>query len=348
MTLKIAIIGCGVVGQGLMKILRDKKVFLRNNYGFEAEVVAISDKFKGSILVKEGIDLDALIKHMESTGKVDGFEAPGAITGLEPIETIRQSGAHIIAEASFTDIKTGEPATSHVREALGTGKHVVTTNKGPVALFFRELEALADQNNVQFRYEGAVMSGTPIFNLMEFCLAGNDVIEVKGILNGTTNFILTKMEEDDMAYEDALALAQKLGYAEADPTGDVEGYDALAKVMQLSNIVLGGNVTEADIEREGITGITSDMIKAAAAEGMRYKLIGSTRKEGGNIIAYVKPVKMPLSDPLAGVGGAINALTFSCDLSGDVTIQGPGAGQMETGFALLIDILAIHRAVNCC
>ncbi len=331
-----------------MKILRDKKDFLKNNFGFDAKVVAISDKFKGSIFVDEGIDLDGLLAHMEQTGKVDGFTAPGAITGLDPIETIRRSNADIIAEASFTDIKTGEPATSHVREALGTGKHVITTNKGPVALFQRELDALAKQNKVQFRYEGAVMSGTPIFNLMEFCLAGNDVVEVKGILNGTTNFILTKMEEDDMAYEDALALAQKLGYAEADPTGDVEGYDALAKVMQLSNIALGGNLKEEDIEREGITGITSEMIKAAAAEGMRYKLIGSTRKEGGKIIAYVKPIKLPLSDPLAGVGGAINALTFSCDLSGDVTIQGPGAGQMETGFALLIDILAINRAINCC
>lgn len=346
MTMKIAIIGCGVVGQGLLKILRDKKEHLKEHFGLEASVVAVSDMMKGSILVENGagLDLDAFIQHLEEKTPIGEFQVEGAIYGLDPIETIHQTSAEIIAEATFTDVKTGEPATTHVKEALKLKKHVVTTNKGPVALFVRELNSLARVNDVQFRYEGAVMSGTPIFNLMEFCLAGNDIREIKGILNGTTNFILTKMEEDDMPYEKALALAQEMGYAEADPTGDVEGFDALAKVLQLSNIILGGDLKETDVQREGITGITKKDIKKAAKKGKRYKLIGCTRKApDGTITAYVKPELLPLSDPLAGVGGALNALTFRTDLSGDVTIQGPGAGQIETGFALLIDILAIHR-----
>jgi homoserine dehydrogenase len=188
------------------------------------------------------------------------------------------------------------------------------------------------------------MSGTPIFDLLEYCLAINDIREIKGILNGTTNFMLTKMEEENMSYPDALALAQKLGYAEADPTADVEGFDALAKVVILSNVVLGGSLKPSDAEeRVGISGITIEDIQKAKSEGMRYKLIGSTRIENGKIIASVKPVKLPLSDPLAGVSGAVNALTFKTDLSGDITIQGPGAGKLETGFAIMIDVLNMHR-----
>jgi homoserine dehydrogenase len=190
-----------------------------------------------------------------------------------------------------------------------------------------------------------VLSGTPVFNLLGYCLAGNDVTEVKGILNGTTNFMLTKMEEENMSYDAALALAQKLGFAEADPTADVEGFDALAKIVMLSNLVLGANLRPDDAERVGISGITIEDIQDAKAEGMRYKLIGSARKVGRRVIASVKPVKLPLSDPLAGVGGATNALTFKTDLSGDITIQGAGAGKIETGFAILIDVLNIHREI---
>ncbi len=348
MVLRIAIVGCGVVCRGLLKILRDKRTFLMENYGFEFIVTAVTDKFKGSVMLDNGagLDIDAFIEHIEAQKPINEFPAEDAITGLGSVDTIQRAPADIIVEVTFTDVKTGEPATTHVKEALKAKKHVVTTNKGPTALFHRELAQLAKVNGVQFRYEGAVMSGTPIFNLMEFCLAGNDIVEIKGILNGTTNFILTKMEEDKMPYEEALALAQKLGYAEADPAGDVEGFDAMAKVIQLANIGMGGDLTEADVEREGITGITMEDVEKAKAEGMRYKLIGCTRKSGDKISAYVRPEKLPLSDPLAGVGGAVNALTFKTDLSGDVTIQGAGAGEIETGYALLIDMLAINRELK--
>jgi len=190
------------------------------------------------------------------------------------------------------------------------------------------------------------MSGTPVFNLFESGFAGNTIREIKGILNGTTNFILTKMEEENMAYDDALKLAQNLGYAEADPTADVEGYDALAKIVILSNVLLGGNLSPADADREGIAALSKEKILEAKKEGYRYKLIASTRKEKGRIEASVSPQKLPLSDPLAGVMGANNALTFDLDLLGKVTIQGPGAGKIETGYSILIDILAIHRQLS--
>ena len=186
------------------------------------------------------------------------------------------------------------------------------------------------------------MAGTPVFTLNQYALAGIEVTGVKGILNGTTNFILTVMEEEGMAYEDALRLAQEEGYAEADPTADVEGYDALAKVAILSRVLFGADVDVSAIPTRGISGITLEDIKAAGDDGKRYKLIGQTSIESGRVTASVAPVKLPMNDPLAGVSGANNALTFDTDHLGAVTIQGPGAGREETGYSILADILAIH------
>ncbi|MFO7618333.1 MAG: homoserine dehydrogenase [Thermoplasmata archaeon] len=339
----IILIGCGVVGQGFLEILVKKKELLEERFDFEPVLVGVADMRMGSILAKDGMDIPAFLEHLKANGTVHDFPAKDAIVGLNSLELIKEAEADLMVEVTFTDIKTGEPATSHIKAAFDKGMCVATTNKGPITLHFKELVDLAKKKNCLFRYEGVVMSGTPIFDLLEYCLAVNGIREIKGILNGTTNFMLTKMEEENMSYSDALALAQKLGYAEADPTADVEGFDALAKVVILSNVVLGGNIAPADAERVGISGITIEDIRKAKAEGMRYKLIGSTRLESGNITASVKPVKLPLSDPLAGVSGAVNALTFSTDLSGDVTIQGPGAGRSETGFAIMIDVLNMHR-----
>lgn len=340
---RIILIGCGVVGQGFLEILVKKRALLAEKFDFEPVLIGVADMRMGSILARDGMDIQAFLEHLKATGTVHDFPAENPTVGLNSLELIREAEADIMVEVTFTDIKTGEPATSHIMAAFDKGMCVATTNKGPVTLHFKELGELARKRNVLFGYEGVVISGTPTFNLLEYCLAVNDIREIKGILNGTTNFMLTKMEEEDMSYQDALALAQKLGYAEADPTADVEGFDALAKVVILSNVVLGGSITPADAEREGISGITIEDIQKAKAEGMRYKLIGSTKLENGRIVASVKPVKLPLSDPLAGVGGAVNALTFSTDLSGDITIQGAGAGKLETGFAIMIDVLNMHR-----
>jgi len=345
MKYKIGLIGCGTVGQGFLDILDKKAEELKKNFGFEAKVVAISDKLKGSLCVPRGIDIKKLLGLL-SQGKKLADDAPDKAqksAALDPLEMIAQCEADIIAELTYTDIKTGEPATTYIKKALQAGRHVVTSNKGPAALHYPELRDLAKKKKVQFRIEGTVMSGTPVFTLIENGFAGNTVKEIKGILNGTTNFILSKMELDNMDYREALALAQKLGYAEADPTADVEGFDALAKIVILSNVALGGDVRITDVKREGITAISRDMVLAAKQEGFRYKLIAQTRKEGAKIIAGVSPQKLPLADPLAGVMGAQNALTFDLDLLGKVTIQGPGAGKTETGHAILQDVLAIHR-----
>ncbi|MGZ4886173.1 MAG: homoserine dehydrogenase [Candidatus Aminicenantales bacterium] len=345
MEYRIGLVGCGTVGQGLLEILDKKREFLRDAYGFESRVVAISDKIRGSLLAPEGIDIPAVLGVLGRGGNLADYPkaAPGQAEPLDPLDMIEKTDAGIIAELTYTNIQTAEPATSYIRKALRTGKHVVTSNKGPATLYYRELQDLARKNGLQFRIEGTVMSGTPVFHLAESGLAGNHILEAQGILNGTTNFILSKMETEGMEYAAALKLAQELGYAEADPTADVEGFDALAKIVILSNVLMGGALKTSDVPRKGISSISKADVAAAKKEGSRYKLIAHAKKEAGGVVASVSPQKLPLSDPLAGVMGAQNALSLQTDLMGKVTIQGTGAGKTETGFAILSDLLAIHR-----
>ena len=345
MHFKLAFIGFGTVGQGLSEILLEKKEMLKKKYDFTWTVVAISDIMKGSVYDKNGLDMKNVLDLVKKGKKLD--EYPTGLKDWDSLTTIRDSNADTIVEVTFTDVKTGEPAITHIKAALNSGKNVVSTNKGPVVKQAVNLLKLAEKNKAFYGFEGVVLAGTPAVNLAEYTLAGNDIKGFKGILNGTTNYILTRMEEG-MSYEDALKKAQELGYAEADPTGDVEGLDALGKVVILTNVVLGKNIGWQDVERKGITGISKEDIKKAKEDGMRWKLIGSAEIQvNGSVKAKVKPIILPLNDPLAGVNEATNALTFFTDELGPVTIVGPGAGRRQTGFSLLIDLLNINRKICC-
>jgi homoserine dehydrogenase len=338
--MKILLIGFGTVGQGLSDLLLDKGAELKSAYGFEWTVVGIADMLKGSAYDPDGLDL------AEALARVDRGESlsdwPGAGRDWDAPAMIAAADADVMIEATYTDIETGQPATDHIRAALERGMHVTTTNKGPVALHSSDLIKLASDRGVRFLYEGTVMAGTPLLNLIREALAGANISEMKGILNGTTNYILTEME-GGMDYAAALAQAQELGYAEAVPDADVLGWDALAKVTILANTVFGGELTPADSPCTGITDITPDDIAAAQADAKRYKLIGRVWHDGEHIHGSVAPQLMDLSHPLAGVGGATNAMTISTDTLGEVTIVGPGAGRVETGFSLLNDLLTIWR-----
>ena len=318
---------------------------LEKKYDFTYTIVAISDMMKGSVYNENGLDMNKILGLVKNGKKID--EYPEGTKGWDSLKTIKETNADTIVEVTFTDVKTGEPAITHIKAALEAGKNVVSTNKGPVVKQSIDLLKLAKKNNVHYGFEGVVLAGTPAVNLAEYTLAGNDIKGFKGILNGTTNYILTRMEEG-MSYNDALKKAQDLGYAEADPTGDVEGLDALGKVVILTNVVLGKSITWQDVERKGITEISIEDVEQAKNEGKRWKLIGSSEVQpNGKIKARVWPEKLPLNDPLAGVNEATNALTFFTDELGSVTIVGPGAGKRETGFSLLIDLLNINRKLNC-
>ena len=343
MKYRLIFIGFGVVGQGLTEILVNKKDRLKEKYGFDYEIVAVSDKLKGAVADSKGLPGQELLDFAGQGRNLNDF--PGEAAGLNPLKTIQQIEGDILIEVTYTDVITGQPATMHCRRALEKGMHVVTTNKGPAALFYRELKKLADKKNVGFGIEGTVMSGTPVINTSLESLAGCTISRVRGILNGTTNYILTEMERGK-PYETALKKAQELGYAEADPAGDVEGWDALAKVLILANVVMGRPLKIVDVSRQGISEISLEDIEQARRENKRWKLIGEVSSGNGPVKARVGPEKVPLSDPLAGVMGVVNGITFETDLLAAVTITGAGAGKTETGFSLLADILAIHRRIT--
>ncbi len=334
--MRLLMIGFGTVGQGLAELLLRKGEELERSYGLRPRVVGISDLLKGSTQDPRGLDLEAALAAAGS-GEPLGTRVGTPFEG-DALTMIQAVDADVLVEATYTDIQTAEPATSYVRTALERGMDVVTTNKGPIALHYAELRQLAAQKGRRLLFEGTVMSGTPVLNLIRTNLAGCEIQAIRGILNGTTNYILTQME-NGLPYAEALAQAQRLGYAEAVPDADVLGWDALAKVTILANVVFGAALRPSDSPCQGITEITPEAIAEARQNGKRYKLIGHVWREGSVVHATVGPEPIDLAHPLAGVMGATNALTITTDVLGDVTVVGPGAGRQQTGYSLLIDLI---------
>lgn len=337
--MRLCLIGFGNVGYGFVELLQKQRDWLRERFGFAPKIVAVHDIRRGTVLSSAGLDPADLATAWRENRNLAELGSGGA--ELTAFTVIEESGADVVLELTPTDLRTGEPAASHIRFALTSGKHVVTTNKGPMALFGRELLALAKENGVQLRFEGTVMAGTPLFSLVEFALAA-PIHRIRGILNGTTNFILTQMEAGK-TYAEALAEAQQLGYAETDPTADVEGLDALAKIVILANMVLEGDLHPRRVPCQGITQLAPEEVRKALKEGFRWKLLAEARRTDHGVEASVAPQRLPLSDPLAQVSGVLNALTLELAPLGAVTVVGPGAGPEVTGHAVLSDLLAIHR-----
>ena len=334
----LCFVGFGNVGQGLARLLVKKEQELASRWGFSCRTLAVVGKTKGALVRPEGIGLADLLLRV-------GRGEPLGSDSVSPVEAALLPGVDMVIDVTPTNLKDGEPGLSLTRAALEAGRHVVTSDKGPVSLAFPELKKLAEARGCSYRFEGSVMSGTPSLNLALESLAGCDVLEAKGIVNGTTNYILTRME-DGLEYGEALREAMDRGYAEADPSGDVDGWDAAVKAQILAGVVLGSPLSLASVDRRGIAGITKKDVEDALARGYRIKLVAKASRAGGTVRASVAPEEVPLSHPLAGVSGATNALTFTTDTLGDVTIIGPGAGREETGQALLSDMLAIAAGMR--
>lgn len=336
----LALIGYGNVAQGLTQILQQQEEEYARKYGLRFLITAITDPLKGTAFDPEGIAPATLLTAVQQQGTLKNL--PGQHPAWDAMEMIQNGPSDVVIETSYTNLQTAEPATTYIAEALRRKKHVVTTNKGPIALNYEMLASLAHLHGVSIGMEGTVMSGTPALFLGRDLLGGAGVRKVQGILNGTTNYILTRMEAG-LSYADALAEAQANGYAEADPTGDVEGYDAAAKVAILSRLVLGTSVPFAQVERQGITGLSQAEVAAAQAAGQHWKLVGTAEKINGGVVASVRPERLPESHPLARIGGATNALVYTTDYLGDVTLIGPGAGRLATGYAIVQDLFSIYR-----
>jgi homoserine dehydrogenase len=341
-TLNLALIGFGAVGRGFVDLLQARHTYLETHHNLRLNLIGVATARRGSLFRLDGLALDALSQAAES-GHLNNYPTqPRLIRGLEPLTMLTRPGVDAVIEITPTTYENNaEPAMGHIRAALAAGKHVITANKGPIALAYPDLMAQAAHRDVFLGFEGTVMGGTPVLRLARKGLAGCQISELRGIVNGTTNFILTEME-GGKPYAEALREAQARGYAEADPTNDVEGFDAAGKLIILAHIIFGKALSMADIDREGITKLTPEDIQSAQANGERWKLIARAALSAeGHLSASVRPTRLPLSDPLAGVGGGVNAITYQTDLIGAVTLTGAGAGGKATAYALLSDLIEL-------
>lgn len=342
--LRLSLVGFGVVGQSFAALLAKKRDLLRQQYDLDTTLVSVASARHGFIYRESSLSIPTLLELAGSRRPLR--DHPGITHWQDALEGLQATTADVLIEVTPTNLRDAEPALSHIRAALSRGIHVITANKGPIALAAPELLALARQHHALLGVEATVMAGTPVISTIREGMAGATIHAVRGILNGTTNYILSAMTTG-RDYQDVLAEAQSLGYAESDPTADVGGYDAVAKTLILAALAFGEPLRVEQVQRQGITNVTKEQVLAAAERGQRIRLIASLRREsaGGTLEASVMPTGLPLSDPLARVDGVLNAITIETDTLPAVTIIGPGAGGMQTAQGLLADLITIIRSV---
>jgi len=333
--MRIIITGFGAVGQNLAKILRDENERFVHSYGFKPSIVAVSDS-RGYCIDENGLDLETLLKTKQKLGTVAKYPVKGD-KGQGTGSIINEVEAEVLVETTPTNFHDGEPGLSNIKTALASGKHVVTTNKGPLALAMPALLELAQHKELRFRFSGTVGAGTPFLDLAEKCLPGDSITGIWGILNGTTNYILTRMEEGSVNFKKALSEAQARGYAESDPSSDIQGLDTAAKVVIIANWVLKQRVSIKDLEIIGVDNVSPEWLRKARTNGKKVKLIGRLNESQ----ASVKPEEIPFADPVC-VPGNLNALSYSTLHSGQVTLIGPGAGGEQTASAVIRDLVDIR------
>ncbi len=324
---RLTIVGFGHVGGGVAEVIMRKHQELKEIYGLDLRIVGIAD-LKGVTINEKGLSEPEIAK----------FRDGSVLAGMSTEDMIREVEHELMVEATPTNVVDGEPGVTHIVTALESGRHVVTSNKGPLALQYRRLTELAERHGRELRFEATVGGAMPLISMIRNNLAGNRIISIKGILNGTCNYILTRMGEENLPYEHVLREAQEIGIAESDPTKDVEGIDTAVKLVILANAVFDMDVTYRDVKVRGITEITPDALKLAHDAGYAIKLIGDVDDEGRLEVA---PRLVPLGDPL-NVNGTLNVATIRTDLAGDITVIGKGAGPIEAASAILSDIIGIY------
>jgi homoserine dehydrogenase len=334
--LRLILCGFGVVGQSLAKLLESRSEDLYARFGLKPRIVGVFDT-KGSAVESTGLDLSKLINVKKKYGTVKKYSS--SKNNLSGVDLIKSLDADVLVETTASNYKDAEPGMTHITEAMKHGLHVISVNKGPLALAFPSLMELATYNQVLLRFSGTVGGGTPILDYAKNSLLGERIASFEGILNGTTNYILTNMA-NGMSFKDALNDAKQKGYVEADESLDLDGLDAAAKLVILANWVMEIKVTMQDIKRTGIRNVSDDDIKNAAKKNCAVKLIASCNKE-----LIVAPREISLDDPLC-VNGTLNAISFTSEHSGTQTIIGRGAGGIETASSIIRDLLEIRQEIS--
>ena len=336
--MRILILGFGAVGQAVADVLRSKATFLSRNFQLIPKIVGIADR-SGAAFDAEGLDPIMALDAKRKNGSVASYPRLGK-QGLSTLGLLEAVEADVAVEATPTNIKDGEPGLSNILKTIERGCHVVTSNKGPLAVAFGSVVDAAAKRGVQIRYSATVGGATPILSLAARCLGGNEILEIRGILNGTTNYILTRMGRDGLSMDQVLSEAQRLKIAETDPSYDLDGIDTACKTTILANAVMNRRVSFKDVSMiKGIRRITLEEVANAKNNGFAVKLIGSVDQDK----MMVRPEQIPLSNPLC-VDGTLNAVTFKTDLASDVTLIGKGAGPTETASNILNDLVDIAKS----
>lgn len=334
--MRIIVCGFGTVAQSLAKLLVSRTDDLYAKYGLKPRIVGAFDS-RGGVVEPSGLDLNRLVEVKKKFGTIKNYDkTKKSWRGLDIINNVE---ADVLIETTASNYKDAEPGMSHIISAMKNGMHVISVNKGPLALAFPSLMELATYNQVLLRFSGTVGGGTPILDYAKNSLRGEQITSFAGILNGTTNYILTNMSHG-MSFGEALKDAKSRGYVEADESLDLDGFDAAAKLVILANWVMGMKVTMPDIQRTGIRNVTTKDIKDAAKKKCAIKLIASCNKE-----LIVSPREVSTDDPLC-VNGTLNAISFTSEHSGTQTIIGKGAGGTETASSILRDLLDIRKEIS--
>lgn len=344
-TQRVTLCGFGRVGRAFAQLLGERRDWLRARYELDLQLVAVAD-IGGSALAPrrlQSIPPAELLAHVSRGGSVEGFGDFG-MPGAAGEAVIDSLDADLLVEATPTNLTTGEPGLRHMRAALRRGMHVVAANKGPLVLRYAELQELAHTHQALIYMSAATSAALPTLDVGETCLAGAKILGIEGILNGTTNFILTKMQDEGYSYRDALHAAQAQGIAETDPRLDVEGFDTANTLILLSNALLGTRFGPSHVRRRGITEVTSQMVLDSRSAGKSLKLIGRATARSGNVHLSVAPGELPQDHPLASVHGAEQAVTYDTDTMGRVTVMGGRSSPTGAAAALLKDIINLSRA----
>ena len=347
--LSLVLIGFGNVARRFIRLLGETA----DRLDFTWKVVGISTRHHGSVVDPAGIDTRRALTTVEAHQSLDRLDpTPRERSGIDVIRQVADlfgddaaEGRLVAIESTVLDIDRGEPATSHVRAALEGQAHVVTANKGPVAFAYHELEAVAESVDRIFFFEGVVMDGVPVFNLVRETMPAVVVEGFRGVINTTCNFVLSELERG-RDFDQALARMQASGIAEADPALDVDGWDAAAKTAALVNVLMGSIMTPHQVSRVGIRDVTGADVRDALGRNRRIRLVASATRQGGKVKARVEPEVLDDQDPLAGIADQQNALYLQTDLLGEVGIVQRTGSLTHTAYALLTDVARISQRLK--
>ena len=337
---RLALVGFGNVGRAFVRLLARKHEDIRARYGLDLRITGIATRRHGMVMAPEGLDLNVLLERIQQNRDLNGL-SPQPVPE-DTISFIQKVPADVLLELTPVNYETGEPARTHLRLALMRGMHAITANKGPVVYGYQELSQLAREKGRRFYFEATVMDGAPVFSLFQETLPAARVLAFEGILNSTTNLILTRMETHGETLEQAVAYAQKIGIAETDPSGDIDGWDAAIKVAALVTVLMETPMTPHQVERQGIRHLTLEDIYQARDEHRRWKLVCRAYRENGRLVARVAPEKVPASSPLFNVMGTSSRSRLETDVLGDLSIREDHPTPETTAYGLLADTLRAY------